>query len=119
MSWLWKRGHMARNPSPAHLVDIGRVTEFVTEPPPERAGHWRRGRSGSQRAVHRRNVSRSRGGALTLTERGGDFPSAAIDCNLSGVYHYCYATQRPTFTLWLFVTQISLVGTVPPLKSRL
>jgi hypothetical protein len=29
---------MARNPSPAHLVNIGLVTDFVTEPPPERAG---------------------------------------------------------------------------------
>ncbi len=89
-------GHLARNPGPAHLVDIGRVTEFVTEPPPERAGHWRRGRSGFQRAVHRRKIPRSRGGALTLAECGGDFLIAAIDCNLSGVYHY-YATQRPTF----------------------
>lgn len=33
-----ERGHMARNPSPAHLVDVDLVTEFVTELPPERAG---------------------------------------------------------------------------------
>lgn len=33
-----ERSHMARNPSPAHLVDIGRVTDSVTKLPPARAG---------------------------------------------------------------------------------